>query len=236
MRKQFYCLRDIAVTAKMRLQVQDLNSGLVFRKRRNSKGILGCEYAAGKTGLRNLLFDGEDVRSLRENLQAKNGWISRKEAADQLGVKDPVLKKWVDSTLLKPVHELKNIQYFDRRDIDVFYETYIFCDEAAKIIGIGELVVQKWARNGRLHPVSGPGIDNCHRYLFLRSEVNQLTPEKRRTAAQLAHDLGISRSQIIQWVKAGKIKPVSGPGIDGSSHYLFITYDSNCSPMPRAVS
>jgi hypothetical protein len=61
----------------------------------------------------------------------------------------------------------------------------------------------------------------CHHYLFRRSDIEQLSPEKRRTAPQLGRDLGMSRSQIVQWVKDGKIKPVSGPGIDKSGHYLF---------------
>ncbi|MRS02888.1 DNA-binding protein, partial [bacterium] len=48
-------------------------------------------------------------------------------------------------------------------------------------------------------------------------------PQHRLTAPQLAKQLGISKSQIYQWIAKGKVKPVSGPGIDGCSHYLFVS-------------
>ncbi len=69
------------------------------------------------------------------------------------------------------------------------------------------------------------GYPLTHDYWLL---AYSLLPGKRRTTSQLARDLGISRSQIVQWVKEGKIRPVSGPGIDKSGHYLFV-----CQPRKR---
>lgn len=154
---------------------------------------------------------------------SKNGWLSRKAASHPLKVKDSVLKKWIDNALLSRIQKLKSVQYFNKQDIDLFCDVYTFCAEAAKIVSAGELVIQKWARNGSLHPVSGPRIDNCHRYVFLRADVEKLISRKRKTAPQMARELGIGRSQIVQWIQDGKTMPARGTGIDKSKHYLFVT-------------
>jgi len=72
-----------------------------------------------------------------------------------------------------------------------------------------------------------PATGLSHHYLFRRSDIGQRSPEKRRIAPQLGRNLGMSRSQIVQWIKEGKIKPVSGPGIDKSGHYLFTIQEQN---------
>ena len=97
----------------------------------------------------------------------------------------------------------------------------------ALVLVVDELSRPYRARNGRLHPVSGPTVDDCHRYLFQRNEVERFRPENRLTAPQMAKRLNISRSQIIQWIKNGKIEPVSGPGIDACGQYLFLTEGEN---------
>jgi predicted site-specific integrase-resolvase len=90
------------------------------------------------------------------------------------------------------------------------------------VLQVGVDVVQRWARKGRLKPVSGPGVDECHRYLFRREDVERLRRQHRRAAPQMAKALGISRSQLVARIRQGKLKPISGPGISGCGHYLFI--------------
>jgi len=110
-------------------------------------------------------------------------------------------------------------------EVERFVADHVFTEEAASILEVGILTVQKWARMGRLHPVAGADEDGCHRYLFRRAEVDRLRPEKRLTAPQVAERLGISRSTVREWINAGKLKPVSGPDIDGAKHYLFFAED-----------
>jgi len=97
----------------------------------------------------------------------------------------------------------------------------VFGEDAAETLDSGLNGVQKWCRRGRLKPVSGPRLDGYRRYLFRRADVERLRPENRLTAPEMAERLGISSSQMLQWIREGKVKPVSGPGIDGSKHYLF---------------
>jgi hypothetical protein len=41
----------------------------------------------------------------------------------------------------------------------------------------------------------------------------------------MAKQLDIGHSQLLQWIKDGKVTPVSGPGIDEFGHYLFVPPD-----------
>lgn len=91
------------------------------------------------TGLGNLLFNAADIRIIKRKLEARNGWIERRDASCFLGVGDSVLSKWIRAALLRPVSTTRDAQYFEKRDIDEFYDLYIFSDQAAKFLGVGEL-------------------------------------------------------------------------------------------------
>jgi excisionase family DNA binding protein len=161
-----------------------------------------------------------------ERIQVEKRWVRREEIATRMGVRVTVVTKWVNAGLLTPVATHANTQHFSRDEVDAFVQGHIFSDEAARILGVGLDVVQKWARKGRLEPVAGGNHDDCHRYLFRREDVERLRPENRLTGPQLAKRLGLSRAQLWQWIKHGKVKPVSGPGIDGSRHYLFVLLEN----------
>ena len=46
--------------------------------------------------------------------------------------------------------------------------------------------------------------------------------DKTVNGPQAASMLGISQQQLAKWNKRGKIKPISGPNIDGCSRNLFL--------------
>jgi excisionase family DNA binding protein len=161
--------------------------------------------------------------------------IARAQAARVLNVKGRTVSKWAERGLLVPVETKGTIVYFDRDAVEEFRRDHVFGPEAASILGVGELVVQKWARSGRLYPVSGPCVDGLHRYLFRLQDVEGLRPEHRVTAPEMAKQLGVSRRQIYTWIEKGRISPVSGPGVDGAKHYLFVLtqVEEARSQMPR---
>jgi len=47
-------------------------------------------------------------------------------------------------------------------------------------------------------------------------------PANRLTAPQAAKLMDISPSHLVALIRAGKIKPASGPGIDKMGQYLFL--------------
>lgn len=169
-----------------------------------------------------LRFAEAELRTGLAEVKQAHGWVGREEIARRMGVKLTVVSKWVAAGLLRPVATSANSQHFDRTEVEAFVNDHVFSAEAARILAVGREVVQRWARHGRLTPVAGGADDPCHRYLFRRAEVERLRPEQRLTGPQLARQLGLSRSQLGQWIKAGKVTPISGPGIDGSRHYLFV--------------
>src|SRR5260370_2871844 len=92
--------------------------------------------------------------------------MSRKEVTKNQKIKDGTLAKWVRAGLLAPVVVHTNAQYFEKAVVEKFIVDHLTSDEAAKLLGIGILTVQRWVRQGRLQAISGPGIDECHEYLF----------------------------------------------------------------------
>lgn len=162
---------------------------------------------------------------LKEELLNMNQWISEKEFARELGVKTTTIHRWVKSKLITPIKKMSRTSFYAQQSIIDFKNNIIDSKQTAAVLGVGILTVQKWARTGRLKPISGAEIDGCHNYLFRKSDIDMLKTENRLTASQMAKIIGLSRSQVCAQIHAGKLHPVSGPGIDGSNHYLFV---KNC--------
>lgn len=171
-------------------------------------------------------FIESDVRSLAQQIRQENGWVERKEIVKQMRVSLRVVQRWIESGLLSPCAMVKNKMYFDPEAVEQFMTNYVFTTEAAEILRLNPYAVRSWAKRGRLNPVSGPLVNDCHFYLFRREEVERLRPENRVNAVQMAARLGISLSHFLQdRVKSGKIKPYSGPGVDKFKQYLFVLED-----------
>jgi hypothetical protein len=171
--------------------------------------------------LNNLGFSPNAHHSLKEAIIQKNHWVSLDQFARMMRVKPLIVRRWIKSKLMSCVQVGSKTRFFTREEVKNFQMNYLTSQQAADIIGVGVMTVQKWARLGRLHPVSGEDVDGCHEYRFARTEIVSLSTEKRLTAPQLAKQLGISRTQMSVWIRQGKVNPISGPGIDGAKHYLF---------------
>lgn len=200
------------------------STALTILERVASGNLPAYRFRSASQTLESLLFIEADVTDSIEAIKAENGWYDVRDIASLLHLKRTVIYKWIEHGLLAPATRSGLAVYFDRTAVQQFIDEHVFTEQAAEILKIGILVVQKWARGGRLKPVSGPDIDGCHRWLFVRAEVERLRPENRLTAPQMAKKLGISRSQLVEWIKSGKVVPVSGPGIDGMGQYLFLQH------------
>jgi hypothetical protein len=81
-------------------------------------------------------------------------------------------------------------------------------------------IVKEWARRGLLHAVSARrGV-----YLFDPLEVERFVAAHilARDAAELC---GVGINTIQAWVRAGRLLPVSGPGVDQADVFLFRRVD-----------
>lgn len=172
-----------------------------------------------------MAVSADDIKRVLAEIPEKRPQIPRSQFARMMSVKRlHIIDQWVENGLITPVRITGSGTYFDREDVEAFVHNYLCTDEAAEILGIGVLSVQKWARLGRLHPVSGGEVDGLHRYLFRRSEIERFRPSNRLTAPQMAERLGIGRSQMVVRIQNGTADPIpiSGPGIDDCKHYLFL--------------
>lgn len=163
----------------------------------------------------------EDVTLLLTDLATNQPLLTRQKIAQRMGVKITTVTAWVEKGLIVPEEQKRDSMYFSREEVARFEHDVISTEEAARILQVTELAVQSWTRRGRLCPISGPGVDERAAYLFRRDEIVRLRPDNRCTAPEMADRLGISRSHLRAWIDKGKIKPISGPGIDQCGRYLF---------------
>jgi TniQ len=163
--------------------------------------------------LGSLLFALPNLQQYIEDIKSENGWISREEARKLLGVKDGILARWVKGGLITPCTTFAHVQYFNVSTICQFTANYISSDEAAQILGIGTLAVQKWARTGRLVSscVSGPEIDGSHTYLFDKGKLQRWRYE-RLTFGEALSLLGVSKATLQRWVQEKGLEPLDDMG------------------------
>ncbi|MBZ0303240.1 MAG: helix-turn-helix domain-containing protein, partial [Anaerolineae bacterium] len=162
-----------------------------------------------------------EVGQLIERVKQRQGWVDREAVARRMGVKVTAVSRWIRHGLLAVVAVKAGAEYLDVKAVDTFVEGHLFTETAATLLGVTPLTIQKWARRGRLQPVSGPNVDDCHRYLFPRAEILKWCDTEVVTAPELARRLGMSHSQVLVWTHEGKLQPVSGPGVDQCKQYLF---------------
>ncbi len=95
--------------------------------------------------------------------------------------------------------------------VDKFIANHITSEEAAKLLGIGTLAVQRWVRQGRLEAVSGPRIDERHEYLFNKESLLQWR-NGRLSSGEAVDILGVSAATLHRWIGEGKIGPLHDMG------------------------
>lgn len=172
--------------------------------------------------LGNLMVEEREMERFVEALLSRLGWVTREEFACRMGVKRSMITKWVVNGLVVRTDETAEVRFFDADYVARFVAEHVFSEAAAAILGIAVHTVTQWAVKGRLHPVSGPGIDDCHRFLFRRSECWELRPENRLSSREAAALYGINVKAFMQWIEQGKVTPISGPGIDRTETYVFL--------------
>jgi hypothetical protein len=170
--------------------------------------------------LAELRFAEADIRACVEAVKAENGWLTRQELAQQMGLaRQESLSEWIALGFLSPVAVHAQVEYFDRDAVEAFIHDHLLIQHAAEMLGKHRSRIYDWIAEGQLQPVSGPDIDGCFRYLLRRSEVERL--QKLMSLSQMAHHLGLNYAQVVQQVRQGQLLPISGPGIDDSPHYFF---------------
>jgi hypothetical protein len=95
--------------------------------------------------------------------------------------------------------------------------------EAAGLLGEDlSWFYKKWVRTDRLAEVEFE--DKLGKHFFRRSEVEKMAELKKATVTgpETAKILGIHRTAILKMTWKGRLRAVSGPGIDGFGKHLYL--------------
>jgi len=182
-------------------------------------------------------LDVEKFKKRLESLRNSKGrnaqynLLTLVQVAKKLNISQSFAWELVDKGRLKPYRGPKEDGY----DIYLFRSSYIerfssrFEDdilsarEAADILNEDlSWFYEKWVETERLNTVKHD--DKLGTHFFKKEEVKEMAQMKKNTITgpEAAERLGVSRTTILKWKDKGKIKPVSGPDIDGFGNYLYL--------------
>ncbi len=180
---------------------------------------LGTDRLDEKFLLSNIRFRRSDITQYIAKVIQEEGWVRIKEAYPILRIRLNLFRRWVNAGLITPVAVLASTMYFDKNELEAFAQNHLFSAEVAELLEVSLGTVQEWARRGRLKPI-WRGKKNEH-FLFERSGLENYLPEYRISALELAKLWGLSEPYVYKLIHQGKIKPISGPGIDSFETNLF---------------
>jgi len=88
--------------------------------------------------------------------------------------------------------------------------------EAKALLGVGRQILLRWVDQGLIVSVAS----FAHAQYFLRADVTDLC-ERLVPSREVVLMLGTNRGALSEWVRAGCLQAVTGPGINSSARYLF---------------
>lgn len=163
--------------------------------------------------LKSIFFDKIDIIQLKAKLKARDIWLSASDAAKFLGVKPNTLNRWMIDGLIDARFTEKGESirfYFSVQALSSFQERYVASKQAAQILNVSVLVIQKWVRMGRLHNVNKTTTkedSSVSRYLFDKQYLQEWK-YSRLTFGEAVAMLKIPRSTFNDWIKKGYIQPL----------------------------
>jgi len=181
------------------------------------EGTLAAYHpVGGEVHLADLLFVRGDIEAWVAAVKDEQGWVNQEEARAIIGVVPKTFVFWMRQKLIAPVasRDRENARYFDRAEIEGFWDTYVTARDAAAIVGVHVHQLLKWTRQGVFEGicVSGRSLDNAYAYLFDRMKLIRWR-EGHMTQRELVTALGVTRFTVHNWEKAGRFAriPELGP-------------------------
>lgn len=206
-----------------------VDKGLVYLFRREDVASINLQEVAQKAVYSTLT----GRKSIGKVDQLSTGcYMKSTGVAEALGVSIQQLSRIERAGLLKSrmvKDHLANTRLYLNREVERYIEKFrcnpdlITLDQAAAMLGeTPGYFHRKWVRAGKLQGVTD-GLSQWYR----RSEVNTLRMDKQSllTISEAGNLVGGNNSTIENWRKMGRLKPVSGPKIDGSKWYLYSRED-----------
>jgi len=163
--------------------------------------------ANSKLQLRSLIFARSDIDAYIEAEKAEQGWIDREEVASILGITRQSLISWVKTGLISPATTEGLKYYFNRQEIEKLKSDLMLTTEAFETLGISRWALYSLVQQGRLNALRGPAVDGYRPYVFSRESLLEWR-QNRLTLHEAQHQLEISNTELVSWVKQGKLLPI----------------------------
>lgn len=209
-----------------------IDSGLVYLFRRRDLIGLDMQAVAELTTYKSRSGRPKAGAVTPRRALARLDLVDSQTVAKRLGVTVFRLGVLVAKGVLPSVQHasvLGNRRYFERTVVDTFCKQYlenpkwIRLEQAMTMFGMSRRAFEKnWIFSGRLAKVT----DHLGEYINTESVKRALAMNREWLTGKQAQELiGIDKCTLANWQKLGRIKPVSGPGIDSFRNYLFARTD-----------
>lgn len=108
----------------------------------------------------------------------KSDYVFTSEVTKIIGVSPLTVHKWTRAGRLQPVSgpgvDGRGVYLFRRKDLErLRQENRLSLPQLARQLEVSHSQMHIWIQSGQLKPFSGPGIDECGRYLFLKDELEK---------------------------------------------------------------
>lgn len=121
--------------------------------------------------LSDLWFLPETVSDLSNVFKQERDWLNLTETQACLGVNRNVVGYFVDVDLLKPVQSFGPKQFYRRKDVLALRDRVLKTTQAAALLGLTPAHISQLVHRRILSPISGPGVNGFHFYLFDRRDL-----------------------------------------------------------------
>ena len=199
----------------------------------------GIQPVSGKDvdgGLIYLFLRKEARHSAYREQKRPSRTLATGQVGKLLGISDQDVDKLVKAGKL-PTYGPKNpgkgkYRRFTKHAVERYSKLYlenqdlITAPKAAEILGEDlSWFYKKYVKTGRIEPIEVK--DDLAKHFFKIEDVRAMVKLKEETITgpEAAKLLGVHRTTIMKLTKRGKLKPVSGPGIDGFGCYLYLQED-----------
>jgi len=150
------------------------------------KGEICPKYKQKKDGFSAYLFDITSISNyIRKKLRdGRTDGLQAKEYAIKLGIAVQSICSWMNRGYIKTIFNgnLRIGRLIPPISAIDFENNYILLTQVAKKTGIDHSLLLKFLSKNAVVPISGPKIDGCGNYLFLRNQVEKVdfSPLKTR--------------------------------------------------------
>lgn len=136
-------------------------------------------FLDGAVGISGWIFKESTLKEWQaKSTQGYGIWLTVTQTAKVLNIKEQVAYELVNKDFIngdklhgKPQGGVR----VKRKEVEIFKAKYVFCTELGQTLETSFRKARAILADSYIHPISGPGIDDCRQLLYLRNELLEET-------------------------------------------------------------